>query len=199
MPQINFGSSPLTTDKMQHGVNYSLFDHSIYGNVDPGYYGILLESAQNRVYIWDPYCNDDSNQYDVFSHIREPLDLVVLTNCSSDKDQKMINGLNYIKQNIITSILSDMKISLMYVDSKKHNGHNNVNYFLHDRFLIVDDRYFLVGTSWGYYSSQGAPGTTGIYEITENADKLLIQSVFDKYRQVAESDGTVKMKPIGSL
>lgn len=111
----------------------------------------------------------------------------------------MVNGLNYIKQNIITSILSDMKISLMYVDSKKHNGHNNVNYFLHDRFLIVDDRYFLVGTSWGYYSSQGAPGTTGIYEITEVGDKLLIQSMFDKYRQVAENDGTVKMKPIGRL
>lgn len=199
MPQINFGSSPSTTDKMQHGVNYSLFDHSIYGNVDPGYYGILLESAQNRVYIWVPYCNDNSNQYDVFSHIREPLDLVVLTNCSSDKDQKMVNGLNYIKQNIITSILSDMKISLMYVDSKIHQGPNNVNYFLHDRFLIVDNRYFLVGTSWGYYSSQGAPGTTGIYEITENADKLLIQSMFDKYRQVAENDGTVKMKPIGRL
>lgn len=199
MPQINFGSSPSTTDKMQHGVNYSLFDHSIYGNVDPGYYGILLESAQNRVYIWDPYCNGNSNQYDVFSHIREPLDLVVLTNCSSDKDQKMVNGLNYIKQNIITSILSDMKISLMYVDSKIHQGPNNVNYFLHDRFLIVDDRYFLVGTSWGYYSSQGAPGTTGIYEITEDADKLLIQSMFDKYRQVAEKDGTVKMKPIGRL
>lgn len=117
MPQINFGSSPSTTDKMQHGVNYSLFDHSIYGNVDPGYYGILLESAQNRVYIWDPYCNDTPNQYDVFSHIREPLDLVVLTNCSSDRDQKMVNGLNYIKQNIITGILSDMKISLMYVVS----------------------------------------------------------------------------------
>lgn len=184
---------------MQHGVNYSLFDHSIYGNVDPGYYGILLESAQNRVYIWDPYCNDNSNQYDVFSHIREPLDLVVLTNCSSDKDQKMVNGLNYIKQNIITGILSDMKISLMYVDSKIHQRSNNVNYFLHDRFLIVDDRYFLVGTSWGYYSSQGAPGTTGIYEITEDGDKLLIQSMFNKYRQVAENDGTVKMKPIGSL
>lgn len=199
MPQINFGSSPSTTDKMQHGVNYSLFDHSIYGNVNPGYYGILLESAQNRVYIWDPYCNDTPNQYDVFSHIREPLDLVVLTNCSSDRDQKMVNGLNYIKQNIITGILSDMKISLMYVDSKMHNGPNNVNYFLHDRFLIVDERYFLVGTSWGYYSSQGAPGTTGIYEITEDGDKLLIQSMFDKYRQVAESDGTVKMKPIGSL
>ena len=198
MPQINFGSSPSTTDKMQHGVNYALFDHSIYGNVDPGYYGILLETAQNRVYIWDPYCND-SNQYDVFSHIREPLDLVVLTNCSSDKDQKMVNGLNHIKQNIITGILSDMKISLMYVDSKIHNGPNNVNYFLHDRFLIVDERYFLVGTSWGYYSSQGAPCTTGIYEITEDGDKLLIQSMFDKYRQVAESDGTVKMKPIGSL
>ena len=135
----------------------------------------------------------------MFSHIREPLDLVVLTNCSSDRDQKMVNGLNYIKQNIITGILSDMKISLMYVDSKIHQGSNNVNYFLHDRFLIVDDRYFLVGTSWGYYSSQGAPGTTGIYEITEDGDKLLIQSMFNKYRQVAENDGTVKMKPIGSL
>ena len=199
MPQINFGSSPSTTDKMQHGVNYSLFDHSIHGNVDPGYYGILLESALNRVYIWDPYCNDSPNQYDVFSHIRKPLDLVVLTNCSSDRNQKMVNGLNYIKQNIITGILRDMKISLMYVDSKIHNGQNNVNYFLHDRFLIVDDRYFLVGTSWCYYSSQGAPGTTGIYEITEEGDKLLIQSMFDKYRHVAESDGTVKMKPIGSL
>ena len=88
---------------------------------------------------------------------------------------------------------------MLFRSSKIHQGPNNVNYFLHDRFLIVDDRYFLVGTSWGYYSSQGAPGTTGIYEITEYADKLLIQSMFDKYRQVAEKDGTVKMKPIGRL
>lgn len=87
----------------------------------------------------------------------------------------------------------------MYVDSKIHNNANNVNYFLHDRFLIVDDRYFLVGTSWCYYSSQGAPGTTGIYEITELDDKLLIQSMFDKYKSVAETDGTVKVKPIGNL
>ena len=159
----------------------------------------MLESARARVYVWDPYCNDNPNQYDVFSHIQEALDLVVLTNCSSEKDQKMVNGLNHIKQNIVTSILKNMKISLMYVDSKKHNGPNNVNYFLHDRFLIVDDRYFLVGTSWCYYSSQGAPGTTGIYEVTEEGDKLLIQSMFDKYRHVAESDGTVKIKPIGSL
>lgn len=199
MPLINFGSSPSNSDKMQHGVNYSIFDHSIHGNVNPGYYGILLESARNRVYIWDPYCNDNPNQYDVFSHIQVPLDLVVLTNCSSDRDAKMVNGLNYIKQNIVIGLLKEMKISLMYVDSKIHNGVNNLNYFLHDRFLIVDNRYFLVGTSWCYYSSQGAPGTTGIYEITEEGDKLLIQSMFDKYRAVAEGDGTVKMKPIGSL
>lgn len=51
MPQINFGSSPSTTDKMQHGVNYALFDHSIYGNVDPGYYGILLETAKQSLYL----------------------------------------------------------------------------------------------------------------------------------------------------
>lgn len=199
MPQINLGPQPSVVDKMQHGANYSIFDHSIHGNVNPGYYGILLGTAQNRVCIWDPYCNDNPNQYDIFSHLRVSLDLVVLTNCSSDKDAKMTNGLNYIKQNIVTGLLKDMKISLMYVDSKIHNNANNVNYFLHDRFLIVDDRYFLVGTSWCYYSSQGAPGTTGIYEITELDDKLLIQSMFDKYKSVAEKDGTVKVKPIGSL
>lgn len=199
MPLINFGSTPSTTDKMLHGVNYSIFDHSVHGNVNPGYYGVLLEYARTRVYIWDPYCNDNPNQYDVFSHIEVPLDLVVLTNCSSDKDTKIVNGLNYIKQNIAKRLLKEMKISLMYVDSKIHNEENNVNYFLHDRFLIVDDRYFLVGTSWCYYSSQGAPGTTGIYEITEDGDKQLIQSIFNKYRAVAECDGTVKMKPIGSL
>ena len=199
MLQINPSSAQQSQDKMEHGTHYALFDHSVYGNVDPGLYGLLLESAQQRVYIWDPYCNDDASQYDIFSHIRMPVDLLVLTNCSSDKDYKMARAFNYIKQNLQTSILQNIQIKLMYVDSKIHNGTNFKNYNLHDRFLIIDDRYFLVGTSWGYYSSNGAPGTTGIYEITETLDKQLVQTKFDKYRRVAENDGTVKMKAIGDL
>lgn len=199
MLQINQIGVQLSQDKMKHGNHYALFDHSDYGNVDPGLYGLLLESARQRVYIWDPYCNDEASQYDVFSHINTALDLLVLTNCSSDKDGKMVRALGYIKQNVLSDILQDMKIRLMYVDSKIHNEANNVNYNLHDRFLIVDDRYFLVGTSWGYYSTKGAPGTTGIYEVTDLSDKLLIQSKFDKYKRVAENDGTVKMKAIGDL
>lgn len=199
MLQINQIGVQLSQDKMEHGNHYALFDHSDYGNVDPGLYGLLLESARQRVYIWDPYCNDEASQYDVFSHINTALDLLVLTNCSSDKDDKMVRALSYIKQNVLSDILQDMKIRLMYVDSKIHNEANNVNYNLHDRFLIVDDRYFLVGTSWGYYSTKGAPGTTGIYEVTDLSDKLLIQSKFDKYKRVAENDGTVKMKAIGDL
>lgn len=199
MLQINQSGAQPSQDKMEHGTHYALFDHSIHGNVDPGLYGLLLESAQRRVYIWDPYCNDDASQYDVFSHINVALDLLVLTNCSSDKDSKMVRAFNYIKQNIQTSILQSMQIKLMYVDSKTHNGTNFKNYNLHDRFLIIDDRYFLVGTSWGYYSSKGAPGTTGIYEVTEESDKRLIQNKFDRYKRVAENDGTVKMKAIGDL
>lgn len=199
MLQINQIGVQLSQDKMEHGNHYALFDHSDYGNVDPGLYGLLLESARQRVYIWDPYCNDEASQYDVFSHINTALDLLVLTNCSSDKDDKMVRALGYIKQNVLSDILQDMKIRLMYVDSKIHNEANNVNYNLHDRFLIVDDRYFLVGTSWGYYSTKGAPGTTGIYEVTDLSDKLLIPSKFDKYKRVAENDGTVKMKAIGGL
>ena len=199
MLQINQIGVQLSQDKMEHGNHYALFDHSDYGNVDPGLYGLLLESARQRVYIWDPYCNDEASQYDVFSHINTALDLLVLTNCSSDKDDKMVRALGYFKQNVLSDILQDMKIRLMYVDSKIHNEANNVNYNLHDRFLIVDDRYFLVGTSWGYYSIKGAPGTTGIYEVTDLSDKLLIQSKFDKYKRVAENDGTVKMKAIGDL
>lgn len=199
MLQINQPGAQLSQDKMEHGTHYALFDHSIHGNVDPGLYGLLLESAHQRVYIWDPYCNDDASQYDVFSHINVALDLLVLTNTSSDKDDKMVRALGYIKQNVQSNILRNMQIKLMYVDSKIHNGVNNVNYNLHDRFLIIDDRYFLVGTSWGYYSSKGAPGTTGIYEITETLDKQLIQTKFDKYRRVAENDGTVKIKAIGDL
>lgn len=199
MLQINQTGAQLSKDKMEHGNHYALFDHSDYGNVDPGLYGLLLENARQRVYIWDPYCNDEASQYDVFSHINTALDLLVLTNCSSDKDDKMVRALGYIKQNVQSDILQDMKIRLMYVDSKIHNEANNVNYNLHDRFLIVDDSYFLVGTSWGYYSTKGAPGTTGIYEVTDMSDKQLIQSKFDKYKRVAENDGTVKMKAIGDL
>lgn len=199
MLQINPSSAQQSQDKMEHGTHYALFDHSVYGNVDPGLYGLLLESAQQRVYIWDPYCNDDASQYDVFSHINVALDLLVLTNCSSDKDDKMVRALEYIKQNVQSNILRDIHIRLMYVDSRIHNRANNVNYNLHDRFLIVDDKYFLVGTSWGYYSTKGAPGTTGIYEVTDESDKRLIQDKFDKYKRVAENDGTVKMKAIGDL
>lgn len=199
MLQINPSSAQQSQDKMEHGTHYALFDHSIYGNVDPGLYGLLLESALQRVYIWDPYCNDDASQYDVFSHINVALDLLVLTNCSSDKDDKMVRSLRYIKQNVQSNILKDMQIRLMYVDSRIHNGANNVNYNLHDRFLIVDDKYFLVGTSWGYYSTKGAPGTTGIYEVTDEYDKHLIQDKFDRYKRVAENDGTVKIKAIGDL
>lgn len=199
MLQINQSGAQPSQDKMEHGTHYALFDHSIHGNVDPGLYGLLLESARQRVYIWDPYCNDEASQYDVFSHINTALDLLVLTNCSSDKDDKMVRALEYIKQNVQSNILKNMLIRLMYVDSRIHNRANNVNYNLHDRFLIVDDKYFLVGTSWGYYSTKGAPGTTGIYEVTDESDKQLIQRKFDKYKRVAENDGTVKIKAIGDL
>ena len=104
MLQINQIGVQLSQDKMEHGNHYALFDHSDYGNVDPGLYGLLLESARQRVYIWDPYCNDEASQYDVFSHINTALDLLVLTNCSSDKDDKMVRALSYIKQNVLSDI-----------------------------------------------------------------------------------------------
>lgn len=41
MPQISLTGVQPAQDRMEHGVNYALFDHSDYGNVDPGFYGLL--------------------------------------------------------------------------------------------------------------------------------------------------------------
>jgi hypothetical protein len=192
--QIISSGPSLPPDLMLHGLHYSIFDHSDNGDVSPGYYHELLASATKRIYIWDPYCNSDPNDYSVFAAITNPVDLLLLTGISSVKSDKIDDIFSYMKQNVPNQLKKQMKISFLGIDSNIHGG----KYYLHDRFLFVDERVFLIGASFGYYGGC-APGTTGIYEVTDVDDISLIFSVFDKYRQVALNGHIVRVKAIGTI
>ena len=80
----------------------------------------------------------------------------------------MIDYCNKIEKNLPANVKNaNIKLRVF-----KHND-------WHDRFLIIDDRCFLVGAS--VYNQYNNNLSHGIYEVTDAFDKNLITDKFNQY------------------
>lgn len=186
-PVINLSESP---DLMYHGENYAFFDYSEHQADLPTMYGNLLASAESKICIWDPYFNagKGDSEFLVFSRIKKSLKIELLSHGSA-QNSRVADSIQHIKNNLDSTIVRSTEIKFFWISTDKYH----TTYSVHDRFLIIDDqRYFLVGSSWGYHSNvDGDRGSTGIFEIENDKDKNIIKNRYDKYKRIAEIDSTV--------
>lgn len=186
-PVIPLSEEP---DLMYHGNNYAFFDYSEHQADLPTMYGDLLASAESKICIWDPYFNakKGDTEFFVFSRIKNCVKIELLSHGSS-QNSRVADSIQHIKNNLDLAIVSLTEIKFFWISTDKYVA----KYSVHDRFLIIDDqRYFLVGSSWGHHSNvDGDRGSTGIFEIENDNDKNIIKRMYDKYKRIAEIDSTV--------
>lgn len=153
---------------------YDLMDKKGKSEKDyPDYYSILISQAKQTIRIWDPYFheNDDCKMFrDVTA---SNIEIMIVTsldhNPNRPQDSQTVDDYSkYIERNLPKSVAT-ADITIRAYD------HNN----WHDRFLIIDDRYFLVGAS--VYNQLHNNLSHGIYEVTNPKDKELILRKFNQY------------------
>lgn len=188
-----------TGDRMVHGANYALYynsdnwDNAQQKGLRPSYYENLIKSATESVKIWDPWAKNTQDD-GIMESITCGLEFVILTNLSSDNVEEHKLYASRLWEKIADEYKEDSVLKYCFVDSRKYGQ----KYYLHDRFLIIDDsRVFLVGASLSMQIShyEGLTATTGIYELTEPEDIRIVKEKFRHSYLVAENDGTIIVKP----
>lgn len=186
-------------DRMEHGVNYAMYynpdnwDNALQKGYRPTYYENLIKSATESVKIWDPWAKNPQDD-GIMESVTCGLEIVILTNQSSDIIEKHMQYADCLWEKIPDGFKEDSVLKYCFVDSHKYGQ----KYFLHDRYLIIDDsRVFLVGASLSMQVSQfdGLTATTGIYELTEVEDIRIVKEKFRHSYLIAENDGTIIVKP----
>ncbi len=188
-----------STDRMEHGVNYALHYNSDYWDdvhqkgLRPTYYENLIKSAKSSIKIWDPWAKNTQDD-GIMESVTCGLEIVILTNLSSEIMDNHREYADRLWGKIADEYKEDSVFKYCFVDSRKYGQ----KYFLHDRFLIIDDsRVFLVGASLSMQVShfEGLTATTGIYELTEDEDIRIVKEKFRHSYLIAENDGTIIVKP----
>ena len=178
------------SDLMYHGDDYAFFDYSEHQTELPTMYGDLLESAESKICIWDPYFNarKGDKEFLVFSRIKKSIKIELLSRGSS-QNSRVVDSIQHIKNNLDLSIANSTEIKFFWISTDKYVE----KYSVHDRFLIIDDqRFFLIGSSWGFHSNvEGDRGSTGIFEVKKDNDRRVIKEMYDKYKRIAEIDSSV--------
>lgn len=190
MAEVDFSSgavavAPPPSDNMEHGINYAIYLKDSDTKPAPSYYGQLLSKATKKVIIWDAYFHDCDAT--IFQHLLQPVEVIVLSKKNSKVKDSYFESLHVATERSIRSTLKDnCTFTFGFIDTDKFRN----LWQCHDRFLIVDDEYFLVGAS--VTSHQTSQHTTGICRITEDADKQVIKNAFDQTFRQCQSDRMYK-------
>lgn len=140
---------------------------------NPDYYSILISQAKESIRIWDPYFHEDTD-CEVFQSVTaNDISIMLVTSLDKNRNKPQDNQTvddysKYIERNLPNTV-TKAKITIR---AYEHND-------WHDRFLIIDDRYFLVGAS--VFNQYNNYLSHGIYEVTNQKDKDLILGKFNLY------------------
>lgn len=139
----------------------------------PDYYSILISQAKQSIRIWDPYFHE-IDDCKLFSGVTaNKIEIKIVTsldhNPNRPQDKQTVDDYSkYIERNLPKSVAA----AEIAIRAYSHND-------WHDRFLIIDDRYFLVGAS--VYNQLNNNLSHGIYEVINPKDKDLILRKFNQY------------------
>lgn len=149
----------------------------------PPFYRDLLMCAQREVMIWDTYVY--AEDICLLDQVNHGVKVDILTTGSLDgktytgKLKKLSEEIKKIKNE------NRIDIRVRFLNTRTLQPKNGFRF--HDRFLKVDDRYFMVGTSLQSHHSENDTGhsstlcTTALMEITGERDRQILQTNFDKY------------------
>jgi hypothetical protein len=141
----------------------------------PRIYDYLVSNATTKVWIWDPYTNDNDSV--LFENIKREVDVRCLTYWGSDKignipksRQNFINNIKLVQlRNMFTL---EVRYNNTFKDSTKKNP-------FHDRYLFVDDNVYIVGSSMGYHHEKDqSSSSTAIHLVKEISAARLITERF---------------------
>lgn len=158
------------------------YDRLSHDDYAPQIYKNLLAEAKNTIRVWDPYlCDKDAALFDdVNSHI----EVWILTYLDSKQPKR--THVNFFNEIRLCQSRNRFSLHIAAIDSRKINAHLKKKAgktLPHDRFLFVDERTFLVGSSLQYHSAPDAEGVsnTMIYEIKEESNRKFLLDEFDSF------------------
>jgi len=146
---------------------------------EPLLYKELLNSANNKIEVWDPWVNTCQNEFEIFNSIKENITVKFLT---LKKLNKPCNS-NYLSEietefKNAVSHLTNVRLGIRVINESDPS--NNENWFFHDRFLIIDrQKVYLIGSSIGWHTK--SIGSTGIYKIQGSETIEFIIAIFDEF------------------
>lgn len=185
---VSVTTSP--TDNMVHGTQYSHYLRDDIAKPTPCYHERLLSEATNKVVIWDPYFHAPDTA--IFRGLKNAVEVYVLSSKSKPLKDIYLDALIAETPNhLIPRVKSHCTFNFGFIDTCKY-GKELWN--THDRFLIVDDKYYLVGASVAHHLA--SHDSTGICRLRFRVDKQIVQNAFDKCWTVCVNDLMYKTKTL---
>ena len=162
---------------------YDRLEHSESG---PTIYRYLLEQAKNSIGIWDPFLHEQDAQ--LFRNISADIDIRVLSFCDTTYIKPSHLSFKFSMAEMVKKNHFDLKIAV--IDRRKLQDAGICSYgksLPHDRFLFIDNRAFIVGSSLQYHSPENtvedgtSVSTTMIYEIQNPQQCRFLLHEFESY------------------
>lgn len=160
------------------GKDYYLYDNS-RASKNPLLYQKLLAHVKDVIAIWDPHYQLDCKR--LFCEVKtNDIVVEVLTICQGNESKRDIYD---FANRILTAIDKKAVPKCMVVVNALKRDRNErfaqvPNW--HDRYLIVDDEVYLVGTSMDAQAANSS--TFGIKRLTETKDKNIVIDTYVSYR-----------------
>lgn len=158
---------------MYKGEHYHFYCKPEGSGATPSLYQEILKQAEHKVYIWDSYFRKDDAA--IFGNLsRSGIAIKIITEQSGGSLEDFKNDCVTVMETAMTSaIKSGCTLNVA------HPKDTVKAWQTHDRFLLVDDKVYLVGSSVNYYTS--LQKSTGACEVVSEIDKDLIKKAFDYY------------------
>lgn len=168
------------------GKDYCLYDRKRTRNY-PLLYQQLLAKAKDFIAIWDPHYQFDCDH--LFCDMKnDDIHVEVLTICKGSECQKdIVLFANRILSAIDKQLVPKCSVTVIALKKDWAERHTWLPNW-HDRYLIIDDEVYLVGTSM---DAQGdKTGSFGIMRVAETKDKNLIIDTYIQYRDSVKDVST---------
>lgn len=158
---------------MYKGEHYHFYCKPESGGAIPSLYQELLKHAEHNVYIWDSFFRkDDAAIFGCLTH--SDIAIKIVTEQSGASLEAFKNDCVTVMETAMTpSIKSGCLLKVA------HPKASVKDWKIHDRFLFVDEKVYLIGSSVNYYTS--LQKSTGVCEVVSEIDKDLIRKAFDYY------------------
>lgn len=149
-------------------------------------YRQLIESAQRLIGVLDTYLQErDAN---LFNNISSKIELKILTtvNQKDEEDRNIDNYYRFLEKLKKTQEANGFLLVMRRICKSSHQK-NSTARIPHDRFLFVDDRVFIVGSSLHYHSIEDDAehiinvANTTVTELFADENKEILKTDFDSY------------------